>query len=982
MKIRFVLIVLFLSQISFSQLKSVLKGTVIEEASGRTMPAVNVVVKGTKFATTTDAEGNFIIRNIEIGKYDVQFSAMGFDSKLISDVDVIANDAILLNVSLAEKKNVLDEVVVTRVRAKAESIKSLLAAQKNSVRVSDGISAETIKRTPDRTTSDVLKRISGASIQDNKFVIVRGLNDRYNTSFLNGSPLPSSEPDRKAFSFDIFPANMIDNLVIYKTASPDLPGEFAGGVIEITTKSVPEKDFQSVSVGTGYNTVSTGKKQVYSEGGKTDWLGIDGGTRAFPSSFPSTQQFQALQAAGTPAANAQIVTISKEYNSDWSLKEKMFNPNSSFNFTLGRTKKLNGDSNFSYLASVTQSISNNFNEIDRNGYDQPNLILSEQKEQNYSTQTLLGAIANFTVKINANNTFSFKNLYSINSDNRIIEREGSVNQELEPEQTRTNARLFTSNKIYTTQVSGDHFLSASKIKINWVGSYASVNRLTPNDRRNRYIYFKLADGTTTQPEAVFSSNIDNTNSGFFYSSKNAENIFSTKIDASRKFKLSDSFSFDIKTGVFRQTRDRIFTARQVVYAQLLGQVNGVNYGLGTFEPSIRFQNDANIFSQQNIGVLSTPPGKSGLVLFDGTRQNDSYDASSELNAGYLMLDNSYGKFRLIWGMRIENYIQNLFTIDTGKMVNVFNQQVDYLPSANLIVGLNKTQNLRFSFSKTLNRPEFRELAPFLFFDAATEQNTEGTTDLKIASVLNYDFRYEIFPGKGQLFSISAFYKKFDNPIELIALANNANKYLNTASAEAKGIELEFRSLLSTFVGKKSPKLFEDITLYSNLAIIKSKVDTRNAVNLIQTNSAPLQGQSPYVLNAGIQYLNADFGWGTALNLNRVGSRIFIQGNATDDAFQTAIWEKSRTFLDLQISKSLMKKKIELKLNIQNILAQNQIFYRNTTKVATEITGFEGFVNNVFNGDAQNLNGYNADVDNILWNIRFGTTFSFNATYNF
>ena len=673
MKTKFIVIILLLAQVSFSQVKSVLKGMVIEETSGRTMPAVNVVVKGTKFATTTDADGNFIIRNIEVGKYDVQFSTMGFDSKLISEVDVIANDAVPLNVSLIEKKNVLDEVVVTRVRAKAESVKSLLVAQKNSVRVSDGISAETIKRTPDRTTSDVLKRISGASIQDNKFVIVRGLNDRYNTSFLNGSPLPSSEPDRKAFSFDIFPANMIDNLVIYKTASPDLPGEFAGGVIEITTKSVPEKDFQSVSVGTGYNTITTGKKQVYSEGGKTDWLGIDGGTRAFPSSFPSTKQFQALQAAGTPAANGQIVDISKGYNSDWSLKEKTFNPNSSFNFTLGRTTKLNGDMNFSYIASLTQSISNNFNEIDRNGYDQPNLILSEQKEQNYSTQTLLGAIANFTLKVNANNTFAFKNLYSINSDSRIIEREGSVNQEFEPEQTRNNARLFTSNKIYTTQVSGDHFLSESKIKINWVGSYATVNRLTPNDRRNRYTYFKLADGTFTEPEAVFSSNIDNTNSGFFFSSKNNEDIFSSKIDISRKIKINDDVSFDLKTGFFRQTRDRVFTSRQVLYAPLLGQVNGVNYGLSTFVPSIRLQNDATIFSPQNIGIISTSPARSGLVLFDGTRQSDSYGASSELNAGYLMLDDSYGKFRLIWGLRIENYIQNLLTkFDNGNLVSVFN----------------------------------------------------------------------------------------------------------------------------------------------------------------------------------------------------------------------------------------------------------------------------------------------------------------------
>jgi outer membrane receptor for ferrienterochelin and colicin len=175
---------------------------------------------------------------------------------------------------------------------KKESVRSLLVQQKNSASVSDGISAESIRKTPDKNTSDVLKRISGASIQDNKFVIIRGLNDRYNTSYINGSPLPSSESDRKAFSFDIFPANMLDNIIIYKTATPDLPGEFAGGVIQINTKSTTEKDFQSLSIGGGYNTITTGKNQIYYKGGNTDWLGIDDGTRALPNNFPGYFEFR------------------------------------------------------------------------------------------------------------------------------------------------------------------------------------------------------------------------------------------------------------------------------------------------------------------------------------------------------------------------------------------------------------------------------------------------------------------------------------------------------------------------------------------------------------------------------------------------------------------------------------------------------------------------------------------------------------------
>src|SRR5690606_23150562 len=163
--------------------------------------------------------------------------------------------------------------------------------QKNSASVSDGISAEAIRRTPDKNTSDVLKRVSGASIQDNKFAIVRGLNERYNAAYLNGAPLPSSESDRKAFSFDIFPSNMLDNLVITKTARPDMPGEFAGGIIDISTKSIPEKNFISVSVQSSYNTLATFKTQYYYKGGKMDWLGLDDGRRALPSVVPDMDKF-------------------------------------------------------------------------------------------------------------------------------------------------------------------------------------------------------------------------------------------------------------------------------------------------------------------------------------------------------------------------------------------------------------------------------------------------------------------------------------------------------------------------------------------------------------------------------------------------------------------------------------------------------------------------------------------------------------------
>jgi hypothetical protein len=210
MKLLYSLTFLLLSQVIVSQ-NGTVSGIILDEANGSSLPGVNISIKSVNLSSTSDFEGKFIFRNVPVGLYEIEFSYIGYQSKVVSDVNITSGEINNLNVTLIPQKNVLDEVVITRTRAKTESVKSLLIAQKNSANVSDGISAETIKRTPDKSTSDVLKRISGASIQDNRFVIIRGLNDRYNAAFLNGAPLPSSEPDRKAFSFDIFPSNMLDN---------------------------------------------------------------------------------------------------------------------------------------------------------------------------------------------------------------------------------------------------------------------------------------------------------------------------------------------------------------------------------------------------------------------------------------------------------------------------------------------------------------------------------------------------------------------------------------------------------------------------------------------------------------------------------------------------------------------------------------------------------------------------------------------------
>ncbi|TRX23771.1 outer membrane beta-barrel protein [Flavobacterium franklandianum] len=954
---------------------SIITGTVIEESTGKPLPGVLVTIKGTKLATLSDAEGKFYFRKMPAGKYDLEFSFFSFSTKIVSDVEVVDKEATVLTVSLAEMSGVLDEVVVRTVKAKAESVKSLLTMQKNSVRVSDGISAESIKRTPDKTASDVLRRISGASVQNNKFVIIRGLNDRYNTTYLNGSPLPSTEPDRKAFSFDIFPSNMLDNLVINKTASPDLPGEFAGGVIEINTKMAPDKNFQTLSIGTGYNTVTTGKSKLVARDAKV----------GLPSNFPSSDEFINLQTQKTESSILQIDNLSKNYQTDWGIKEDKFDPNTSFQFSLGRYFKFNGEQSLGLLASVTNNTSNVYAESNRKFYDTPGALLEDFSDKSYSSQRLSGAILNLSLKINSNNKFSFKNLYSLNTETRFTDRNGTKRVEEEPTITSSTNRFFSKNNIYTGQFIGEHFLSESKIKINWVGSYSNVKRDIPSERRNTYEYIQYADGTQSVPTAYFFAGVVGKDSpGSIFTSSNSEYILSSKIDVSKKINFSDNFSADIKIGGITQSRNRKFEARQLGYIPFNGRVGGVSYGSGTFgNTTIPTMPNATIFNASNMGIFT--PKSSGLTLYDGTKGSDYYDAEANLDAGYLMIDNVFNKLRVVWGVRLENYSQHLKSKSiVGEPVVVDDSQLDLLPSVNFIYKLTKNQNLRLSGSKTLNRPEFRELAPFLFFDNETRFNTSGTPTLKITEILNADLRYEFFPGNAQLFSVSAFYKDFKNPIEIQALANNSNQYKNAAFGTDYGIEFEFRTLLSTIFGTKETKILDDLTLYSNLAVIRSKVDISN---LFETPSAvedtPMQGQSPYVLNAGLQYMNSEAGWSISANLNRIGNRITIHANQTLGNPTAGYWEKARTLLDFQVAKSLFKNKLEIKMNLQNALAQDLVLYQNNDLPGTqEIKGFDAFVNKVFLGDSQNKNGYNSQEDDLTTRIKFGSSYSFSLTYNF
>lgn len=940
--IRFCTLFLFISLTAFSQTGKI-TGKIIDAKTGETLPGATIILEGTTKGASADFDGNFSLNSVPVGKITLVASYISYDSKKITGVEVKENDVTNINVQLSPSSSQdLQEVTVT-VELVKENNTALVLQQKNNISVSDGVSAETIKRTPDRNTSDVLKRVSGASIQDNKFAIVRGLNERYNASYLNGAALPSSESDRKAFAFDIFPSNMLDNIVITKTARPDMPAEFAGGIIEINTKSIPEKNFISVSAQGGYNTITTGKDQQYYKGSKSDWIGLDDGMRAMPKVIPEIENY--------PTLNASKAQLAKDVTTtDWGIYDKKFSPNYAFQLAAGYNIKLKDRDFIGVLASVTYNRTNSFFTANRNFFananpdpNVPSQLANVYSDKTYATQTLAGGLLNLSCKITPNHSISWKNLYSINSDDRTILREGSANvNDPNPTLQKSNALWFTSNKITSTQLNGDHFIELLKLKITWVGSYSDVKRDIPNLRRNSYsryttfldpMYPNSAD--TTYKADISSSSVGNGYGGSMFWSTLTENIKSFKADVSRPFKVSEHLKFELKLGGLMQFRERTFIARSFGYTTYGG---APGFGAVTFVDSILYEDQNHIFANQNMGLMA--PGYGGFKLTEGTHAQDSYKAASNLKAAYAMVDIKFKQwFRGVFGARVESYRQmltypdKLFVVNK-KYVTKDTTVLDILPSANLIFSLNDKQNIRVSYSQTLNRPEFRELAPFGFFDFNTQFFTSGNDSLKRAKIYNYDLRYEIYPGAGQLFSVTGFYKDFVNPIEQIALTNpNEISYTNLPKAKCYGAELEYRLVIGSFYKNDSNligKILNNLTLFANFAYIKSEVDISNQPNQagsVIAKTRPLQGQSPYIFNAGLSYIDNVNGFSLSGMVNRIGERIYVVGNSST---QPAIWENGRTVVDLQFSKSFLKNKLEVRFTIRDLLAKTQLqyFYNN------------------------------------------------------
>jgi hypothetical protein len=945
---------------TFAQ-KGRISGTISDSKTGELLTGAAVLIEGTAKGAVTDFDGKFAINNVEPGKVNLVVSYITYVTKKLTGVEVSASEPTNINIVLDPSTSQDLESVDVVVTLNKENNTALVLQQKNSANLSDGISAEVIRKTPDRSTSDVLKRVSGVTIQDDKFVIIRGLNERYNASYLNNSPLPSTEPDRKAFAFDLFPANMLDNLVIVKTATPDQPAEFAGGIVQVTTKSIPEKNFISFTAGSAYNTVTTGKTKTIYDGGKLDKFGFDDGSRNLPSEVP------ALTDKASWISNKDQARVAKLFPNDWGYSTGKFAPNLQGQLSAGYNFKRKGKDFFGAIASISYYNTQSLYTLQRAEY--VGLLIANnnandvQKENEYynrisQTQTSTGALLNLACKINENNQISLKNLATGYTDNKFINANGVSPLDAPGSLNRINTRFFTANQILSSQLNGEHFIPSQKIKINWNTGYSNIQRSVPNMRVTSYTKNDaILDPSSPNPkDTVYRADIANgQNTGPNYAgyriySKLNERIINQKIDVSRPFKINDNLKIEAKVGGLYQNRSRAYSIRQFGLNQYSAP--------GVFkDDSLLYLPENEIFSAQNMSV--TPLGTGGFKATEITHADDNYQADSRLSAAYAMGELKFKeKLRVIAGLRSESYFQQV-NINYGSIDSVIVKSTirDILPSINAVYNLSEKTGLRMAYYKTLNRAEFRELAVTNWYDPETRLSIAGNAALTRAYIQNADARYEFYPGKGQLFTATGFYKYFNSPIEryMQSFSENQIYYRNANFANVYGAELEFRIILGSVMHKDSSKFLNNLSLFSNLALIKSKVNVAG-INSKVPDTRTMQGQAPYIINAGISYTDNDRNFSVTGMVNRVGPRIYIVGNE-----QVANrWENARTVVDFQVTKSFLKKRLELRFTVKDLLHQNSVIY--------------------YKGNDRKSNEYDANIDYINFKRNFGSTYTFAITY--
>ncbi len=918
-----------------------IKGSITDAESGEILIGASVLIVGTSWGASTDAEGNFIVKDVPAGTYQLAFSYLGYESTIARDIKITAGETTTLDYKLKPSSTQLQDIVIIGDKALSGNVVetnevSLLNSIRSSSLIITGISAQQISRSVDQDAADVARRLPGVTVLNN-FVSIRGMQERYNLTFLNGMIAPSSEADRRAFSYDMLPSNMIDKMTVYRSPGPELLSDFAGGVIKIETKNTSIARQLEVNVSTWYRPESSFEKYYTYDGGGKDWLGKDDGTRALPKDFPETAAIPA-GGLGSPATTRDISGYTADElaaNANWAKqlyhKWNLQKANAGMDYRAGinyyNAWRLGGV-RLSNLTSInttqaTQIIRQDFKPQRIAGSDGRQRDIESYRDTISQVTARWGLLQNLSLIINPRHSFELKGIYNRLGIDETIVRDGIDLSTDYNSYLRKLTYTYRSREILATQLAGSHTLGTDNShKILWSGSYSFANDDVPAQRSLLLLPASSQDSQNPEANRYITGTASNpftTVNSFFYSNGKETNTTFT-LDYEKKYEYGLFF----RTGFFNENKEKDIDARLIA-------INGLDF----------FYEGARVNEYEAEKIFRPEAFKAdgtGAYIFDNEYLSGVFNVKGKIYAGYASVNIPLiqKKLQIYGGVRYEGQDLHLripsseFLENAGYDADLINRYIDYwLPSVNVTWSFSEKMLLRAAYGKTLNRPNYRELIPITVLDPRLDNMSVGNDTLQDAQIHNFDLRWELYPSESEFVSFGAFYKRLHNAIEPYAYNEGSReiiRYDNTPEAQVYGIEIEVRKNLG-FIPVNWSRRFSAI---ANLALLKSEVkfkdglfpDQGNDFDDFRIGTRPLEGTASYVVNLGLYFDQEDWGTKVSALYNVLGQRLVYAGTS----FFPETYELPRHVVDLVIRQRLTKY-LELKAGVQDLLNQPRKLYR-------------------------------------------------------
>lgn len=908
----------FISVFSLNAQSGLIRGVIIDNEFQDPVPFTNIIVKEVGTGTTSDFDGNYEIELSE-GVYTLMFSFMGYETLEISDVKVSSQELAVVNVTMNTLAQGLDEVVIS-VSASKNTETSVLEFQKKSVSLVDGLSSQRIKSSGASNIASAVKSVPGVSVQGGKYVYVRGLGDRYTKSILNGIDIPGLDPDRNTIQMDIFPTNILDNVIVIKSATADMPADFTGGIVDVLTKEFPNSKRLSISVSSAYNPkMHYNNNYLSSVSSNTDFLGFDDGLRSIPVN--PNQGYSVLEGINSP----KISEVTNKFNPNMSALKKTSLGDYSFSISGGNQKTIGSDMRLGYFGSFSYKNTTDFYEKSQNNTfykeaDSKIFQLSKNRTQN-------GPLGQNSVILSAMGGFSFKTSLSKYKLNILHIQNGESSAGIFDQTVNLNdsKELLKHNLDYTQRaitnilISGTHtFNEDSAWKLNWK---LSPTKSSIKDKDVRTTSFEVVDNGTFQIK-------ENDKPTRIWRNLDELNVVG-KLDLERKLKLFNNDS-KLKFGTLGSFKGREYD----IYSFRINVPDNMGI-LNNGNPDDLLKS-SNLWSPNNIFGNHI-----ALYTNGGVEKGKNYDANQLTLAGYSSIEFKIGiKLKSVIGIRAEKFIQKYSGENSGGTINYQDEKVidklDVFPSTNLIYSLKENSNIRFSYSKTTARPSFKEASIAEIFDPLSNMTFIGNIKLRPSYIDNLDLRFEIFGDKNELFAVSGFYKSFQDPIELSYYESATENFQpkNLGNAKVFGLEFEMRKQISQAIG-----------ININASIIESKQEYGTSELNLRTNGLRvgeslgtyrrLQGQSPYLINSSIDYKDEN-GLITGLFFNMQGKTLEVVGTGFAPDVYTHPFESFNFNLTKKIGENKNK---TFTVKIENLLDSKKESYYESFKAVNRIFSF-------------------------------------------